>query len=196
MNLIGCPNCVRCLSALLILGLVLVLVIFGVAYPWHEQNTKYDLAAGRAAERLSRLRGLSDQKLELEKRLQAAKEAAGKAPFYLKAESPALAGAELQSRIKAVVERGGGRVQSSQNLPVQDEGFSTRIGLRVNISSDAKAFSEMLYGLETESPVLFVENLSIRGERMRTNPKQRQSARQDTLNISFDLFGYLWGGLR
>ncbi len=108
---------------------------------------------------------------------------------YLSGATDALAAAELQDRVKAMVEAHGGRLRSVQILPVKADGAFTRVSVRVQLSANTAAFHRLLYGLESEKPFIFVDNLDVRNRRA-----VRRSALKDldpTLMIRFDLLGYL-----
>ena len=108
---------------------------------------------------------------------------------YLSGTTDALAAAELQDRVKDMVEARGGKLRSIQILPVKAAGAFTRVSVRVQLSASLGAFHQILYGLEAAKPFVFVDNLDVRNRRA-----VRRSALKDldpTLMIRFDLSGYL-----
>ena len=108
---------------------------------------------------------------------------------YLSGATDALAAAELQDRVKAMVDAHGGKLRSVQILPVKADGAFTRVSVRVQLSANTAAFHRLLYGLEAGKPFVFVDNLDVRNRRA-----VRRSALKDldpTLMIRFDLQGYL-----
>lgn len=107
---------------------------------------------------------------------------------YLQGASEALVSADLQNRVKTVVQGSGGVLNSTQILdPTIEEGFR-RVAVRVRMSGGSEALYKVLYVLETERPFLFVDNVDINARSMRAAGGQGETIE---LTVSFDLFGYM-----
>lgn len=107
---------------------------------------------------------------------------------YLQGASEALVSADLQNRVKTVVQGSGGVLNSTQILdPTIEEGFR-RVAVRVRMSGGSEALYKVLYVLETERPFLFVDNVDINARSMRAAGGQGETIE---LMVSFDLFGYM-----
>jgi general secretion pathway protein M len=142
---------------------------------------------------LQRYRALAEQRPQLAKRLAEQQERAAAAAGYLEGPSDALAAAQLQDRVKSVVETAGGELRSTQILPAQsiegDLGFR-RTAVRVQIIVTIEGLAATLYELETGQPYLLIDDVTVRQERVR---RRRRSAPESEpmLDVNLELFGYL-----
>jgi len=102
-----------------------------------------------------------------------------------------LAGAELQSRIKSIVEAAQGELKSTQVLPVQRDGDFRRIGVRTEMSMTLPAAQQVLYQLEAMPPWLFIDDIDIHSH----EAEGRQDRNTDIiiLEMSFEVSGYMRG---
>ena len=72
-----------------------------------------------------------------------------------------IAAAALEQRIKEAVEKSGGELASSQvepNNPDAKDGF---VKLTANVEIDQAGLQTLLYEIESETPYLFVDKLSV-----------------------------------
>ncbi|MCK7491831.1 MAG: type II secretion system protein GspM [Comamonadaceae bacterium] len=85
---------------------------------------------------------------------------------YLPQSAPPLAAAELQQRVKAVVEAAGGTLRSTQALPPAEEGSAVKVTVSASMTGDTESLQKILYELESQTPLLFLDNLDVtaRGE--------------------------------
>lgn len=112
---------------------------------------------------------------------------------YLEAVDEALAAAELQDRVKVVIEGAGGALRSAQSLrveAVEDSPGVRRAGLQVRFIADIESLASILYELETGEPYLFVDALSIREPR-RQRRRRDEPEGQPQLDVVLDLYGYM-----
>jgi general secretion pathway protein M len=103
-----------------------------------------------------------------------------------------LVAASLQTRIKAIVDSARGELKSTQILPVQQEGGFRRVAIRGEMSMTLPAVQQVLYALETASPLLFVDNVDIH-----SHAADRQQDRNEDiviLDMTLDIYGYMRGG--
>lgn len=112
---------------------------------------------------------------------------------YLQQPSPALAAADLQQRVKTVVETAGGNLQSIQVLPTTEEGNLVKIAVGATITGDAESPQKILYGLESQTPLLFVDSLDIAARELR--PRLPNGRVADYLRVQLtmqlEVSGYL-----
>jgi general secretion pathway protein M len=146
----------------------------------------------QAEELLQRYEALAQQRSVLADRLAEQQERAASAAGYLQGPSDALAAAQLQDRVKSVVEATGGELRSTQILPAEqleaDLGVR-RTPLRVHFVVTIEGLEETLYELETGEPYLIIDNVTVRQERVR---RRRSEPRGDPkLDVSLELFGYV-----
>ncbi len=183
--------CYRAFGILLLLVLGLNLAI---TWPWLNLNGKYNETLSEVTDQIRRFQNLQAQAPQLEAQLKSLDREVGSASFYVNADTPALAAAALQKQVKSAVDGAGGKLTSTQNLPPKEEGNAQRVAILVRMSGDVDALFKVLYDLEAASPLLFIDNLTVRN---RPAPRRRRSRRpqpvtnQYSLDISFELTGYL-----
>lgn len=187
-------TCVRALGVLLLL---LLLANVAITVPWLRMNGAYDQAIETTTDQIRRYQTLQAQGPQLKARLDSLHREVESASYYVDAETPALAAAALQSRVKQAVEGAGGTLTSTQSLPLEEEGSAEKVAILVRMSGDVDALLKVLYTLEGEPPLLFVDNLTVRNKR---RPIRRRRGRAPvvestgySLDISFELAGYLRG---
>ncbi|MBL8658929.1 MAG: type II secretion system protein M [Rhodospirillales bacterium] len=107
---------------------------------------------------------------------------------YLEGASEALVAADLQNRVKTVVQDNGGVLNSTQILETTSESGFRRLAVRVRMSASMDALYKVLYELETQRPFLFTDNIDINARSVRMPDRKRESVE---LIVSFDLFGFM-----
>ena len=112
---------------------------------------------------------------------------------YLSQSAPPLAAADLQQRVKTVVEAAGGTLRSTQALPPVEEGNAVKVAVNATVSGDTEILQKILYDLESQTPLLFVDNLEVsaRAVRQRLPNGRLAGYTRVQLNIQFEISGYL-----
>ena len=178
--------------AVALLGAVLLAGYGLVVAPVIAAYREVGLAIEQSQLLLERYRGLARQTPELSARLAELEERAAKAGGYLKGPSDALAAAELQDQVRTIIERAGGNMRSTQILPANAVDSSVpfrRAGLRIQLGIDIEGLQKVLYEVEAGQPYLFVDQLTVRRQRMRR--RSREPEQEPELDISFEVYGYL-----
>jgi general secretion pathway protein M len=107
---------------------------------------------------------------------------------FLQGPNESMIAAQLQNRVKRVVETARGELRSTQILPSREEGRFRRIAIRGQMTVSIAALQRTFYELESTSPLLFIDNVEIRA---RPAQRQRDRSSQDTaLEVRFDVYGY------
>jgi general secretion pathway protein M len=145
---------------------------------------------------LLRYQRLAAERQDLAKLVTEQEELAAGAAGYLRGPSDALATAELQNRVKAVVEGAAGSLRSTQSLQrksaTDDEGTARRAAVKARFSVDIEGLAKVLYELETGEPYLVVEELMVREVRQRR--RRNEPDPKPMLDITVDVVGYLRAG--
>lgn len=112
---------------------------------------------------------------------------------YLPQSAPPLAAAELQQRVKAVVEAAGGTLRSTQALPPAEEGSAVKVTVNASMTGDTESLQKILYELESQTPLLFLDNLDVtaRENRPRLPSGRLANYSRMQLNVQFEVSGYL-----
>lgn len=164
-------------------GALAVAIWIGLAAPWFD-------TIQAARQRLERQHQLLQNHAQAASRAdaQAARLAALAADpntggFWLAAGSEAQAMAAMQDRVKTVAGAAGAVVVTAQSLGTA-AGAPTRVRLRVGLGADMTALQATLHALESGSPLLLVEAVTIR---------PRSSAGGGGLDVQIDLAGFIKG---
>ena len=142
---------------------------------------------------LQRYLALAEQRQAMSNRLAEQQELAASAAGYLEGPSDALAAAQLQDRVKSVIEGTGGELRSTQILPavaVEGDAGIRRAALQVQFAVTIEGLAETLYELESGQPYLLIEQLTVREQRTR-HRRRDEPETEANLDISLELSGYL-----
>lgn len=186
------PRASRALAVLILLGAIGLLYL-AVVEPLLDDygTTRAAIADEEAA--LVRFRRVAAELPQRRAALAALRQRQAASEGFLQGTNEALVAAQIQNRIKALIEQARGELKSTQVLPVQEEGKYRRITLRAQMTLDTAGVQRVLYGIETASPLLFVDNLDIRAHS--GGDRRRERANPDpALDIRFDVYGYMRGG--
>ncbi len=107
---------------------------------------------------------------------------------FLKATSDTLIAAEMQTRIKAVADRAGGQLKSTQILPAREESGFRRITARVEVVGNADALERMWYEMESGVPFLFIDSFDLQARQVPR--RDRTQPPLTTLDARFEVTAY------
>lgn len=111
----------------------------------------------------------------------------GRKDGFLAGSNETLIAAELQNRVKTVVEAAQAELHSTQVLPPQNVDGFHRIGIRAEMTGELTAVQAVIYRLEATSPTLFLDNVVLR-----IHPTDRRDGSDDAppLDVSFEVYGF------
>jgi general secretion pathway protein M len=180
------PASVRRLIAILILLALLAGVGFVASLPFSIlARQDAELAQlGRQSDELDHRLGLREGLLDEQRLLERASEAD---QTLIQAETPALAAAELQRELSALVAQGGGMLESVQSLGPVDTPPFVKIPIRVSFTGSLEGLRTFLYAVEQHAPVLLVEELSVAETIIY---REEDGAELPALSTVIELFGY------
>ncbi len=149
-------------------------------------------------QRWGRLQQVVAEKQPLEQRLQKLTRYRQLQTYLLRDGSPTLAATRMQDRVRQVVTGNGGRLTSTHILNDSREQSFSKVAIRVQLSGRMETLEQVLYTLETTTPLLFIDNLQITSRRIRIFQPRQFNARQPQkpryriqLTASFELSGYM-----
>ncbi|MGC8808408.1 MAG: type II secretion system protein GspM [Thiomonas sp.] len=180
------PRQSRMLALLLLLA-VLAAAVAAIAIPAMQLHAHYQAAIDQRVDRLSREQRIISMAPALQKQMVQLQQL-NPARFYLRNNNPVLAAAEIQENAKHLIDANGGKLLSMNILPPKDEGQLTRVGVNVQLTAGLDGVEKLFYGLETATPYLFINNLSIRTINAYTPPNGPAPPLQ--LQVQFDLSGF------
>ncbi|WP_462329594.1 type II secretion system protein GspM [Thiohalocapsa halophila] len=179
--------------------LIPTLLVIAVILPWWQHLQVLDADYERGLDQLVRYQRLVATLPSL--RAELAREQANDdfKAFYFDAETPALAGARLQSEVQEMVRGAGARPISTQILPVDEEEQPQRVRIRTQLQGTTDELLDLLYRIESARPFLFVDQMSIRSTTPRRSNVRRRVSRRSSqrevgmLTVRLDIFGYILG---
>lgn len=169
--------------ALGIAGVLLILVYFVAVAPLLglyadreqalDERTAQAAMLDRSVHDLPRLRALA---AEVQKQAPAS-------DLLLPASIDAVAAATLQSTVKDIVEQNGTSLTSTEILPPRAQDQFRRVGIHVSFATNQRLLTAVLKGIETAHPLMFVDNLDIRGA-------GQANQADPNLTVAFDVSGF------
>lgn len=107
---------------------------------------------------------------------------------FLENKAPAIVAADLQRKIKALVESSGGNLVSTHALTDGKEELFSKITVKVHMRTDMNALRDVFYQIAINEPLLFTENILIQKSR---NRSRKRRAIDNQIEVRFDVSGYL-----
>ena len=174
---------------------LLILVLAGlwsvVLEPVLARFANYDSQIEQSAALVARYERLARAHDSVVDELSALQDSLSEEDRFLTGQTEELAAVQVQQMVKGLSEESGATLQSvSIREPDTVEGFR-KVALQVKVTSDIEGLQGLLHGIESSEPYLFVEDLSVRGGRIRLTAGQVQGA--DQLQVNFDVFGFYRG---
>jgi general secretion pathway protein M len=148
-------------AALILLLTVIALLVSAVAIPTVMLHRRYDEATESATDNLIRFRRFAEQEPAIKEEIEKITALNAK-KFFIKTSNPSLAASDIQDAVKQLIEARRGKLLSVQILPAKDEGKYRKVSLTVNANVTPLALQQILLGIESRTPFLFIDNLSIR----------------------------------
>ena len=154
------PRQSRALAVTLLALAVLVAIALLLA-PFLLLHRHYDVAIQALEDRIEVYRRVAAQTPDLKKGLDALRQKDGRR-FFLRNTAPNLAGAELQDLVRGAIENNSGRITTIQTAQPREDGRFRQIGINVQLFASTPNLQKILYALETQTPYVMVENITIR----------------------------------
>jgi len=183
---------IRRVLALAVLVLAVFLPYRLLVEPVLATFDELSTSAAEREEQLVKFRRLAESREALEARLDALKSRPMAQEGYLSGDSETLVAAQLQTTVRTLVERSGGKLESTQVLAASAEGDFRRVSLRVRMSADSNSLFRTIYELEAAVPYLFIENFDVLSRESRG--RRDEAAGAMVLSVAYDVYGYLRAG--
>jgi hypothetical protein len=181
----------RAIALILLIGAIAVPYVF-IVQPLIEKHREYRDTIAQFQDQLLRYRRIAADRPRLQTRYEQLQRDPISQGAYLSGESEALVAANLQNRIKTVIEANGGRLASTQILQSGDEDGFRVVTIRVRMSADIDAASKTFYALEAGQPFLFVDGVDISSRQARRRRRNQKTVPENVdLSINYDVYGYM-----
>lgn len=102
-----------------------------------------------------------------------------------------LAAAELQKRLKEIVNNAGGELSSTQVLPQKEENGLVSIAVKVKVVGNMEMLRSLLYEIDIEKPLMSIEHIRIVPGSKRFGRKRLSADKSGTVTITLDVVGYM-----
>lgn len=180
----------RRLVALVILLLPVIVVVGLVALPYNAVVESYDSKVQRLNEKMATNHAImrDGEKARGQQRILERIESAN--GFFLASNEAALASAELQRRVKQVIEQSGGTVVSSQMMGEKNHQGVGQVVLRVQMRCGVEELQRVLHTLEAQSPILLIDNILVGARPAGTITPGKGKNLQQQLDVRFDVAGF------
>jgi general secretion pathway protein M len=180
------PRQSRRLAVGLLLGAIVAIVAV-VAIPLWLLHRHYDVALAENADKLERYRRLAGTRPQVAKQLEAMR-AKDTPRFFLRSGAASLSAAQAQEVLRALIEQQGGRLVTMGAPVSKEEGRYRLVTVNVQLIANVFALRKIFNALETATPYLFIDNLTVRTQ---VAPGHRLVAGQEPeMFVNFDVSGY------
>lgn len=173
--------------ATLTIVLVFIVPLLGVFYDNQDEIENL-------THQLERFRKTAASREQVLSKAAQIKEEIKSATIFSSKDSPALALADMQQKIKATITQAHGELISTQNLVAkqkQNEDSSTKIGINIRFSGRMDSLMNILYEFESARPVMIIENIKITGVRGLRNITTGKINPIDKVDVSMDIVSFL-----
>lgn len=182
----------RRIVALLLLAAAIAVPYVLIVQPIVAKHREYRDAIAQDQDQLQRYRQIAANRPHLQARREQLLQDPISQGAYLSGESEALVAANLQNRIKTIIEANGGSLASTQILQSGDEDGFRLVTVRVRMTADNDAASRTFYALEADPPYLFIDNIDISSRQARRRRRNQSETTENVeLNINYDVYGYM-----
>lgn len=158
-----------------------------VVEPVTTKFESYDQSIAQSQALLARYLRIGAARERLQRQLKEVRRTQASLGGFLEGASGELVAAQVQNKVKGLVEANEGRLKSIQILKEQEENNFRRVAIRVTMVADTEAVQKIFYALESTNPYLFLDNIDIRASRRRA--RKNQSA--GDLQVRYDVYGYM-----
>ena len=181
-------------TALLLLAIAILLVYLLVFHWFVQRHREYAGEIGDLRTQLNRFQTVASQRESLQARLSQISSSQNDADLFLVYPSFDEAAAAMSGSIGDMVRTQADdtcQIVSRQPVRARVEERFQKVTVNVRMRCDAEDFLKVLYGMETSMPLMLVDDLNIIRPRARRTTRGKTTQRQGTLDIRFNVSGYL-----
>lgn len=181
-------------TALLLLA-VAVLLIYLVFFHWFVMRHKeYAGEIGDLRDQLTRFQTVASQRSGLQERLSKVRNSQEDAGLFLDDPSFDEAAASISGSIGDMVRMHADdscQIVSRQPVRARVQERFEKITVNVRMRCNAEDFLKILYAMETNIPLMLVDDLNVIRPRTRRRNRNQQEQTQGALDVRFNVSGYL-----
>jgi hypothetical protein len=177
-------------ASLTILIAVLVMFYATIIHPAISTRLQFQNRVEELQFQFSKLSDSANKSRQLEKELQNLGAQEADKTGFLEHKSEALAAADLQKHIKILVESNEGELISTQVVSQKEIDVFPQVNVKVQLRGNIEALRNILYRLNTEHPVLLINNLLVQSRQVSNG--RRAQRRSEQLEVRFDVIGFMY----
>jgi len=181
-------------TAIMLLAIVLLLVYLLVFHWFILRHREYAEEIGDLRTQLGRFQAVASQRESLQARLSQLRNSQKDADLFLDYPEFDEAAAAMSGSIGDMVRTHADdscQIVSRQPVRPRVEERFRKVTVNVRMRCDARDFLQILYSMETGMPLMLVDDLNIIRPRTRRRARNTPAVTQGTLDIRFNVSGYL-----
>lgn len=175
-------------------SLILLLIVIGAIYgllvlPLQKYYENRQVTIASLQKEYRDYYSISLAREELEKEAKNISGLRNQQGYFLKSENNALAAAELQTYVKKAIENAGGRLLSTQPIPITRPEILHPVQVRVRMQGSMDVLQQTLYSLETGKPTVILDNVEL--SHVNVSKQYGRKMTNTAISISFDIIGFI-----
>ena len=179
-----------------ILIAALLLIYAGIIMPALAKRTEYRQQIEELQFQYDRFDKLVNQRDSIRKQLELLRQQQTDTSGFLENKPESLAAADLQNRIKTIIESKGGSLISTQVVQHDNDATFPDVRIRIQMRADTEALQEVIYALESGQPTLLLDNVYLQkrnvGAVRRSAVRTPQEHDAELIEVRFEITGYIF----
>lgn len=177
--------------ALTLLAIIVLFIFATVIEPWLSASLAHGRRMARLSAELETRQSMAERIPALEARLAALESDPQSGKRLLPGANPALAAASLQGALRHVLSSSKAQIVSVEGLPGESASKggsgSARIAARITVRGDETELRDVLHGIETAVPFLYVQRLQVNAAGGKVADVKSAASH---LIVTVEVFGY------
>lgn len=180
----------RWLAVGLLLGTIISIGLL-IFMPWYNSLTKTLDDIDEQVFRDKRYQRVIASREEVLTEIEQGRKEINSLGYFSAQTKPSLAAAELQKRLKEMVQNADGDISSTQVLPNKDQDGLLRITVKVKLTGDMEMLRNLLFEIDVEKPLMMIENLTIVPGPKKRNRKTRKREETGKVVVTLEVSSYI-----
>ncbi len=170
---------------------IILAVLALILIPWINTLNDINEEIDDLIFRVKRYERVIASRKDVQKKVEQGRKEITSLGYFSEHSSPSLAKAELQRKVKEIVQRAEGDLTSTQELPQKKENDLIRIALKLKIEGDMEMLRTLLYEIEQEKPLINIDVLTIVPKRGKRNRKTRLIEESGLSTVTLEISSYM-----
>jgi len=174
----------------------LLLIYAGIIMPALGQKSKHEQQIDELQFQYARFDQLVNQRDTIRKQLELLRQQQTDSTGFLEDKPESLAAADLQNRIKSIIESKGGNLISTQVVQHENNATFPDVRIRIQMRANIESLQEIIYSLESGQPMLLLDNVYLQNRNIRITRRstvsQQQQRDAELIEARFEVTGYIF----